>query len=244
VTFDAFGNLYGTTGEGGPFYQGTVYKLAPAANGIWRETILHNFNGKDGNGPDTGVIASASSNLYGTTTFGGTGKGCATTRCGTVFELTPKTGGGWNEATLYDFDNNSDDGQSPNSLIFDGVGNLYGTTFYGGTHGYGTVFELSPKEGGGWTERLLISFDGSATGSTPVGLTIDSSGKLYGETYTNVFELSPSDTGTWTEEVLYTFAKNSSHGSSDVILDSAGNLYGETWAGGAYEYGTVFEVTP
>lgn len=243
VTLDSAGNLYGTTDSGGASGAGIVFELVPSAGGAWTEKILHNFNGKDGAGSITPVIFDSAGDLYGTTGSNGGGKGCQTALCGTVFELTPKAGGGWTEKVIYNFNYNSSDGQAPGSLLFDNLGNLYGTTYYGGTYGYGAVFELSPKVGGGWTEKLLFSFDGSSTGSTPVGLTLDAAGNLYGETYTDVFELTPSG-ATWTEKVLYTFAKNTKYGSSGVILDSAGNLYGETWAGGAYTYGTVFEVTP
>lgn len=238
------GNLYGTTSDGGPAYAGTVFELISKGNGAWTEKILHSFDGKDGTGPAARVIFDSSGNLYGTTTFSGAGQGCGTTRCGTVFELTPKGTGAWTEKVLYNFNNNATDGQTPTSLIFDALGNLYGTTYYGGAYGYGAVFELSPAVGGNWSENLVFSFDGSETGDTPMGLTIDASGNLYGETFTNVFELTPAGGGLWTEKVLYTFAKNSAFGSSGVILDSSGNLYGETWAGGAYDLGAVFEVTP
>jgi uncharacterized repeat protein (TIGR03803 family) len=243
LTLDAAGDLIGTTAEGGTAYGGTVFKLSPASGGTWTERILLNVNGKNGTGPATGVISDSAGNLYGTTAIGGSGSGCQITRCGTVFELSLQPGGMWTEKVLYNFNNTTTDGQSPNSLIFDTNGNLYGTTYYGGTYGHGTIFELSPSVGGGWTEKLILSLDGSGTGDTPVGLILDSAGNLYGETYTNVLELTPA-AGGWTEKVLYTFAKNTSYGSSGVILDSSSNLYGETWAGGAYNLGTVFEVTP
>jgi uncharacterized repeat protein (TIGR03803 family) len=243
LTLDAAGNLIGTTADGGTGYVGTIFKLSPTSGGKWTERILLNLGGKNGMNPGTSMISDSAGNLYGTTAFGGSGSGCQTTRCGTVFELSPQPGGTWTVRVLYNFNNTTADGQSPNSLIFDTLGNLYGTTYYGGTYGHGTVFELSPNAGGGWTEKLILNFDGSGAGDTPVGLTFDSAGNLYGETFTNVFKLTPAG-GLWTEKVLYTFAKNTSFGSSGVILDATGNLYGETWSGGAYNLGTVFEVTP
>ena len=90
-------------------------------------------------------IFDAAGNLYGTTTNGGVfGRG-------TVFELT-STGGSWTENTLYSFNASDGDPYTPYAdLIFDGDGNLYGTTLNGGA-GYGAVFELTPQAGGnGWT---------------------------------------------------------------------------------------------
>ena len=88
-----------------------------------------------------------------------------------MFELTPLAGGGWTEQVLYSFNPyNGTDGEFPSaSLIFDAAGNLYGTTFVGGTHGGGTVFELTPSAGGGWTEQVLYNFS-VATART--GLTL------------------------------------------------------------------------
>jgi uncharacterized repeat protein (TIGR03803 family) len=153
-------------------------------------------------------------------------------------------------------------------LIFDASGNLYGTTGYGGTDGSGTVFELSPRVGGGWTETVLHSFTGSSSGGADgafpgPSLVFDAVGNLYGTTYAGgtpyqygfgtVFELSPAEDGTWTETVLYSFGSATADGlvpASGVIIDKAGNLYGTTTWGGAYghleEYpgGTAFELSP
>ena len=121
--------------------------------------MLLNFNGTDGAGPYAGLIFDAGGNLYGTTAEGGT------YGVGTVFEVTPAAGGGWTEKVLHSF--NGTDGYYPlASLIFDAAGNLYSTTQYGGAYGYGTVFELTPTAGGGWTERVLHSFNGT-DGSVP-----------------------------------------------------------------------------
>jgi uncharacterized repeat protein (TIGR03803 family) len=64
--------------------------------------------------------------------------------CGTLFELTPKTGGGWTEKILHNFSNSVNDGARPSaSVIFDSAGNLYGTTFGGGASNGGTAFEIT-----------------------------------------------------------------------------------------------------
>ncbi len=95
VTFDKSGNLYGTTEQGGdpscapPAGCGTVFKLTPAANGQWKEIILHRFNGSDGYGPSTEQLTlDEEGNVYGTTVYGGK-SGCGNFSCGVVFEITP-----------------------------------------------------------------------------------------------------------------------------------------------------------
>ena len=103
--------------------------------------VLQNFNnnGTDGWGPVAGLIFDTPGNLYGTTEYGGADGS------GTVFELTPTAGGVWTEKVLHNFNNNGTDGYDLYaSLISDAAGNLYGTTYQGGAHGGGTVFELTP----------------------------------------------------------------------------------------------------
>src|ERR1019366_8435779 len=125
--------------------------------------------------PVGGLIFDAAGNLYGTTSGGYDDKG-------TVFELTPAGGGGWTEKLLYSFVNNGTDGASPYAgLIFDAVGNLYGTTYQGGTYySSGTVFELTPAGGGSWTEKVLHSFGNGTDGANPyyAGLIFDAAGNL------------------------------------------------------------------
>jgi uncharacterized repeat protein (TIGR03803 family) len=143
-------------------------------------------------------------------------------------------------------------GPSPN-LLADSAGNLYGTTAEGGDQQAGTVFELSPRASGGWTEHILYSFQGGTDGSTPSsGLIADSAGNLYGETSQGgsqslgtVYELSPSNSG-WTETVLYSFVDASTGVSpaGGLAFDSKGNLYGTTSQGGVpLGLGTVFQLT-
>jgi len=229
----------------------------------WREKVLHNFgNGTDGVEVYAGLVRDAAGNLYGTTYQGGTGSNCGVGGCGTVFELIP-TGGGWTEQVLHNFNNDGTDGFLPYAgLILDAEGNLYGTTVLGGTYGPGTVFELSPTAGGGWTEQVLYSFcpqTNCPDGSIPyAGLVFDAAGNLYGTAeeggtygYGTVFKLSPGNP--WTETVLYSFCAqtNCTDGGlpdAGLIFDAAGNLYGTTRSGGDYGGGdagpgTVFELT-
>jgi uncharacterized repeat protein (TIGR03803 family) len=252
VIFDASGNLYGTTAFGGPHGSGTVYELSPASGGGWTRKDLHIFpaSGPDGSIPYPGVIFDAAGNLYGTTYVGGT------FGAGTVYELSPSTAGGWTEKVIYSFnDHNYQSGYYPSaSLLIDAAGNLYSTTTQGGPHKGGTVFELSPTAGGGWTGRVLYGFGAGKDGSDPSGVIFDAAGNLYGTTitggtygYGTVFELSPQAGGTWIENILYNFGSSSTdavYPEAGLVRDASGNLYGTTDAGGAYGYGTVFEITP
>ncbi|MGA2019938.1 MAG: choice-of-anchor tandem repeat GloVer-containing protein [Candidatus Sulfotelmatobacter sp.] len=253
LIFDAAGNLYGTTVDGGFYGWGTVFELSPGADGRWKETILHNFNddGTDGQQPLASLIWDAAGNLYGTTINGGANGGAD----GTVFELTPATGGGWTEKILYNFGSSSVDGTNPEaaSVIFDATGNLYGTTAGGGAYGQGIVFELTPQAGGNWTETVLYNFNTGAEGySSDAGLIFDAAGNLYGTTFFGgqhddgtVFEMAPQPSGSWTYTVLHSFGatKDGAHPYASLIFDPAGNLYGTTNWGGAYDNGTVFKLT-
>lgn len=253
LIFDSAGNLYTTTQGGGVYNGGTVVKLSPTRGGGWTETVLHNFNPSTGDGfnPLAGLIMDRAGNLYGTTSGGGTG----TSPAGLVFELSPSGSVGWTEKVLHIFLNNGTDGTHPHAgLIFDGSGNLYGTTSSGGAHNDGVVFELSPHGSGSWIETLLYTFSGADGAEPGAGLIFDGSGNLYSTTelggvynFGAVFELSPNGSGGWTETVLYSF--NNSGGdaiypNAGLIFDGAGNLYGTTFEGGAYLYGAVFELMP
>jgi uncharacterized repeat protein (TIGR03803 family) len=212
--------------------------------------------GTDGVSPLGGVIVDVAGNLYGTTIYGGTGT-CGLITCGTVFELSPASGGGWTEKILHNFTDSVADGANPYSgLILDKAGNLYGTTYNGGAYGWGTVFKLSPANGGTWTVTILHSFNNNGIdGTLPAGpLTFDAAGNLYGTTsyggtnYGTIFELTPQTGGGWNEEILYTFI-NGNEGSNPiypgaiVVLDKAGNIYGVS-SGGSGLTGTVFELSP
>ena len=238
-----------------------VVALAARPATAQQEKVLHSFNsnGTDGVGPVSGLILDKAGNLYGTTQYGGAGT-CNSggfTGCGTVFELSPKPGGGWVEKILHNFVNDKVDGSSPRGmLIFDAVGNLYGTTYYGGSGssvncmndgGCGTVFELSRVKGV-WTEKVLHSFTQDGTdGIFPTSnLVFDGTGNLFGTTddgggasyYSSgtVFELTPIAGGSWTETILHSFPySNGTDGyyPAGLLMDAAGNFYGATFGGGA-----------
>jgi len=176
LIFDAAGNLYGTTVEGGDTNVGTVFKLAPNQDGSWTESVLHSFNGRNGQYPYAGLIFDAAGNLYGTTYGGGASAD------GTVFELAPNQDGSWTESMLHSF--HGSDGERPRAgLIFDAAGNLYGTTAGGGgASGYGTVFKLAPNQDGSWAYSLTHVFQGTPARNPHGGLVLGSAGTLYGTT--------------------------------------------------------------
>jgi uncharacterized repeat protein (TIGR03803 family) len=145
VTLDAAGNLYGTTYYGGAASGlGTVYELSPGAGGTWTETIIHAFaeDNVDGFLPQGGVILDSAGNVYGATVNGGTAD------LGVVFELSPAGGGIWTETLLFTFTvvpPGNVVGANPEAgLIFNGAGNLYGTTYAGGEFSGGIAFEITP----------------------------------------------------------------------------------------------------
>jgi uncharacterized repeat protein (TIGR03803 family) len=225
VIRDEAGNLYGTTLYGGVGCTGdagcgTVYKLDTSG----KETVLHRF-GRYGDGrfPGAGVIMDAAGNLYGTTSFGGVlGCGGSGWGCGTIFKVDPSG----NETVLYRFKNGAD-GLSPNGLIRDAAGNLYGTTEQGGANSDGTVFKLDATG----TLTVLHAFAG-ADGCLPFSSLIqDAAGNLYGTTALcgdfglgTVFKLDL----TGNETVLYSFpgGVNGSLPYAGVVRDTDGNLYG------------------
>jgi uncharacterized repeat protein (TIGR03803 family) len=258
LIFDHTGHLYGTTGGGGAYEEGTVFELTPGSNGAWTETILYDFTGgADGASPEANLVSDSSGNLYGTTEYGGD-LNCngvyKNSSCGTVFKLTPNANGTWTESVLFAF--TYDDGAYPSGgLVFDSTGNLYGTTPVGpgfacDQGGCGTVFRLTPSSNGTWTQTMIYIFEGGPDGADPVaGLVFDAAGNLYGTTesgglagcYENcgtVFELMPKSKGNWTEKVIHRFGlpgQDQNFGVepvSSIFVDQAGNLYGTTETSG------------
>ncbi|HWY57638.1 MAG TPA: choice-of-anchor tandem repeat GloVer-containing protein [Terriglobales bacterium] len=156
--------------------------------------------------------------------------------------------------TLYKFTGATDGGQPFGGLIFDQVGNMYGTTVSGGVYNNGTVFQLTPNSSGTWTEHVLYNFcslTNCADGSDPYdSLILDAKGNMYGTTDYGgaygggeVFQLTPNGSGDWTESVLYSFSgADGSYPIGGVIFDAKGNLYGTTDGGGDKGAGVVFKL--
>ncbi len=140
LVFDHSGNLYGTTTEGGPTGQGTVFKLSPASHDRWKETILYSFpNIQNGGYPQGTLAIDKSGALYG---IAGGGGGCGGT-CGLIYKLAPQPHGKWKYSVVYKF--NGPDGMWPQGgVILDKEEkHLYGATEYGGAYGYGVVYEIT-----------------------------------------------------------------------------------------------------
>jgi hypothetical protein len=270
---DSRGNLFGSTFYGGApgcvegFGCGTLFELLPDGSGGWTKATIYTFTDQaDGSRPVGQLTLDSQGNIYGTTLLGGAfSTQLCSLGCGTVFKLSPQSGGTWNFSTLYTFDGTT--AFSANgSLALDETGNLFGTTRYGGainnpncapTDGCGIVFELSPTQSG-WTETTLHSFVDGVDGAYPAGgLSLDSEGNLYGAVAVGdtpcdngalgcgaIYEISPTSGGNWTFQHIYTFhGPNGFSPVGDLTLDSAGNLYG-TAAGSTTQPGNLFEISP
>ena len=220
------------------------------ATSAWAGQInLHTFCSQqactDGAYPYAGMILDRANNLYGTTQQGGTDLGG-----GTVFRLS-RTSGGWTQTVLHSFLGGSDGANPVGPLVMDPVGNIYGVASGGGL-GFGTIFELTPSNGG-WTFQVIYTFKGGDDGVVSIdsgGLALDGAGNLYGTTemggtagFGTVFEMSLIN-GTWTKNTLYSFAggNDAADPLTGVTLDASGNLFGATVGGGDFGSGAVFEV--
>jgi uncharacterized repeat protein (TIGR03803 family) len=316
LAMDKHGALYGVTQGGGAHNNGIVFKLSPGKP-EWKETILHSFDGSDGAGYNDGggLAFDASGNLFGTTTAGGD-PNC---NCGVVFELSPGKKGAWTYNVLHaftGFPQNAQcgyfyDGAAPgnNTPAVDSAGNVYGTTETGGNGcaNNGTVWELSPVQGGGWNYAIIHYMNGDADCCANAGGALDSGGNFYyaegggqivelvksqgyalqylyqpqncnqqscptgnydtvafdktgnlywaswslspaGNYAGAVSELSPNGQGGWNLAILYGFPKDGQEGGvgpwADVMVDASGNVYGTCTGGGSHNEGTVWEITP
>ncbi len=258
VVFDRVGNLYGTTSEGGggpcEVGCGTVFELSPNGNGTWSKSTLHSFQGgaSDGASPDSALLFDSAGNLYGTTYLGGDYDCYSAPTCGTVFELTP-SGSGWTEKVLHIFADGPDGG-NPAGLVFDSEGNLYGAASSGpGEFGAGTIFELTPNQGGGWTFTVPYTFTDSGA-SFPNAPTMDAAGNIYGGSQNGgvygpgaAYKLTRSNGG-WSYATLGSFEFQGASGSlpeGTVVVDAQGNVYGACYVGPPpHNGGTVWEITP
>lgn len=279
----ASGVLYGTTYGGGkqggacePYGCGTVFSLNPAGNGSFTEAVLYKFKGGgDGQFPYAGLAIGSDGNLYGTTSYGGSGScGGIGLGCGTVFKITPSG----SETVLYSFQGahgGLHDGFLPTgSLYIDQQGDLLGTTAFGGYNcgslTCGTVFELV-KSGGSFSEQILYRFLGasSSDGATPeASITEDGAGNIYGTTWAGgsssctgggaqpagcgtVFALSASGSA-YIETVLANLmpGQDGSPRFPSSLVDESGTLFGVTSSGGncadTYDFsngcGTIFST--
>src|ERR1039458_1471192 len=226
------GGLYGTTYGGGTNSEGTIFKITPGGTLTTLYSFCSQTNCTDGYGPYAGLVQAANGDLYGTTSNGG-----ANGNSGTVFKITP----GGTLTTLYRFvcsQSGCPDGVDPTAgLVQAANGDLYGTTYGGGTNGdYGTVFKITP----GGTLTTLYSFcsrSGCTDGQNPSGLVQAANGDLYGTTagagtngHGTVFKITPSGTLT----TLYSFCSRSSACTdgfqpyAGLVQAANGDFYGTT----------------
>ncbi len=203
--------------------------------------------GAAGANPTAGIIRGSDGNFYGTTALGGIND------TGTIFEVTPSG----TVTSLHNFSDDSSffnsDGADPKGLlVLASDGNFYGTTAYGGTYDDGTVFRISATG----VFAAIYSFD-AVTGANPqAGLIQGSDGNFYGTTLLggscnsgSVFCITPLGSLT----LLHSFSRNHNSGTAGNVdgaepyapltLAANGHLYGTTAFGGAYNSGTIFEMT-
>ncbi len=234
LTRDSFGNFYGTTRSGGAFGFGSVFKLSKRG----KETVLYSFSGgPDGGTPFGGLILDSAGTLYGTTYAGGASAGH-----GVVFKLDE----GGTETVLHTFTASTDGANPYAGLTRDNQGNLYGTTYFGGKLGFGTIFKIDTAG----KETVLHSFAGPEGANPYFGsLVIDGKGNVFGTASTGgasnlgtVFALNLISRKL---RVLHTF--DGADGASPLgglLRDTHGRLYGTTYQGGTFGAGVVFILAP
>jgi uncharacterized repeat protein (TIGR03803 family) len=245
------GSLYGVAGAGGDGSCtggcGYLYELIPPteSGGAWSKNILYDFSTED---QVCGITAAdPAGNFYGAGPSGNdNGRICKLTR--------PASGGSGAVSTLYIFKGvprgeSIGDGSGPLGVTFDSHGDLWGTTgtggfcqlFQGGSC-FGTIFELRPPAAAGdtWIEGVVYRF--SNLDENPVsGVTVDKSGAVYGVTLVETYQW---DGGLTVISNFSDLPGDPFSPTGGVVLDSAGNVHGTTAAGGQYNKGTVYELTP
>ncbi len=275
LTIDRNGNLYGTASAGGNQGSGcqndletkgcgAAFELAHSKSG-WSLVQLYDFKGGSDANPMLGMTIGPDGALYGSTF--GAAQSCGNGyECGEVFRLAPPApmtacGNGickWHETVLHTFTDQPDASSPTSRVLFDSAGNIYGTTFFGGTYGDGAAYELSPRNGS-WSESVIYSFyeNGQFFGvAFPSGyLAIDQADNLYGAAYCNdtqgqgcfygsVFQLQPSQSGWSLLPPLYQFNGFNGYAPISVMRDLSGNLFGVTTGAVGNDSGTIYEISP
>ncbi|HTT84605.1 MAG TPA: choice-of-anchor tandem repeat GloVer-containing protein [Rhizomicrobium sp.] len=223
---DRQGNFYGTCLFGGVNGDGTVFRYSLRKGKV---TVLHAFDGTDGQFPEHGVVMDGNGNLFGVTELGGA------TDNGTVYELASDG----TFASLYSFTGGADGGYLYGGLAIDAAGNLYGSAVDGGAHGDGTVFKLAP----GGMLTVLHSFTGGTDGGEPEGDMLLVGRNLYSTTGVG---------GAYGEGGIYELTAK---GKLKVLADfsdavycagltpSGTTFYGTVQNGGTNDDGLVFSLT-
>jgi len=247
LLIDSAGNLVGTTWEGGASNNGTLFELAANGSGYASTpTVLATLTESQTGGlPYDGLIADSSGNLFATIYGGGPGS------YGTVVELV-KAGTGYAGAVTILANFNGTNGGFLNSgLIMDAKGDLFGSSWAGGTNGAGNIFEIV-KTASGYTSgaTVIATFNGT-DGQYPNGLVADANGDLFGTTLKGgangsgtVFEIAKTATGYSSTPITLATLSYAIGGNSDspLIMDASGDLFGVTQTGGTHGSGVLFEI--
>lgn len=246
VMFDKSGNLYGSAPDGGKHGMGVVFQLK-FHNNTWQFNVIHAFTGRnDGAVGSLGpLLIDNAGNIYGIAELGGSHQK------GAAYKISP-AGSGWVFKTIFGFRGSPDAGYPYGGLIADPAGNLYGTTYYGGQFGLGSVYELR-LVGGQYQERLLYSFQGGSDGSSPTTtLIFGNAREVFGTTSAGgnscdcgtVFKVGIH---TRHESVIYRFGSSQSDGAYPyygLSFDAKGDLVTSTVAGGTFGQGVLFGIEP
>ena len=244
LIIDSSGALYGTTERGGTKDDGILYRLYHTGKG-WDQQVIHSFAaGSDGSHPEADLAQDLTSGImYGTTYDGGN------SNCGVVYQVV-QSNGNWTESVIYSLSSSSGC-NSQTAVREDSLGDLYGATVTGGQYGYGTVFTLTP-DNGGWTESVLHSFSSGSDGAYGSGIDLSPAGIIFGVTSAGgshgdgvAFELSKSG-AVWNETILHDFTGEpdgaTPYGAHLNVHSNA--IYGTTEFGGSSNHGSVFKLAP
>ena len=260
VVADKNGALYGGTLGGGNAQCfagcGTVFKLTPGKSGYTFKAIYSFQGGVDAAQVVGSPVLDEEGAVFGVTQLGGSSNN------GAVFKLTP-TKSGYRETVLYSFPGGAGGALPQGGISIDKHGNLFGTTYYGGSGSCdcGTVFKLTPGKSG-YSEKIIYSFKAGADGAQPMGTPTvdDGTGDVYGTTKYGglhfdgtVYKLAASGSG-YTEAVLHGFDHGGYGNPNGAILEGQlllrpnGVLYGMTSLGGrgcsGIGCGSIFQLTP
>ncbi len=261
---DQSGNVYGSIGLG-DYEGGAVSELSPGPDG-WTDTAIYSFCSMRPQCPD-GLLPSllvfdARGNLYGTTLYGGNKLPYCSADpqgCGVAFELTSNRDGTWTYHIIHAFAAFANDAQlADGALLVDRNDGLYGTAPLGGpNYDSGMVFKFTPSTvGTAWKESAVYTFPDCSQGCGPYyGVVMDKAGNLYwvagggapacgGGACGIVYELSPQQNGKWKYTKLHEFSGPDGMFPNAVTVGPDGNIYGTTQAGGKYNLGVAFEITP
>ena len=246
------GDLFGTASAGGLHFWGMVFQAKRSADNNWSIVPL-SYLPISGNDPGSRTLFGPDGLIYGTTFVGGPN------RHGNVYTLTPPVTATcptifcpWLETEIHNFSGTDGDEPTNGDLVWDQQGNIFGTTYGGGQHGLGTVFEMM-RSGNGWVTTPIYSFSGSDGSNPAAGVAIDANGNLFGTTTRGgandlgvVYELKYMPGMGWQQTILHDF-QNGDDGAlpfAGLIFDQSGNLYGGAIYGGSAHGGTIFELSP